>query len=151
MVADSPEANSTCTESAACLLDPDCVKCLRKKLSAVGVVVFFKDEDDWRIGSFEGEIPWEACQVDFECMLNFGVPDVLANREGGLLITDDDEAHSFFPKLQGLFSGKTVVAAAVAFQDLKGVRLAWRENSSPFNIQDLKTIRCYGQCPADCI
>jgi hypothetical protein len=135
---------------SACLLDPDCVKCLRKKINAVGVVVFFKEGDAWRIGNFQGEVPQTAAEVDFECMLAGGVPDIIADREDGLLISDDDGIHSFFPKLSSLFQSKSIVAAAVAFEDLRGVRLAWRDARTPFSLQDLKTIRCFGQCPPGC-
>jgi hypothetical protein len=132
--------------------DPDCLKCLRSKLKADGVVVFFApdaQQQEWRIGNFQGLRPRSAAEVDFEIMLANRVPEIVTSNPEGVLVCDDLTLESLFPAMAYLWKGKSLVAARVT--RLRGVRLAWRDDETePFTADDLKTLECFGQCPRDC-
>lgn len=128
------------------LSDPDCVGCLRKKLDAIGVVVFFTAGDEWRIGSFQGDKPLSAAQVDFESLLAGSVPQALARYSEGLLSNDDKTLAEAAPGALFLLDGASVIACPVHFGDKVGVRLAWRDRHAPFRPEDLETLRCFGEC-----
>jgi hypothetical protein len=133
------------------LLDPDCLKCMRKKLRATALAVFFRDGAGWRIGSFQGDKPASSAEVEFYAMLQSGVPEIIYASADGLFINDDRALREHFPSLIPLLSGSSVIAAVVKRQQLEGVRIAWRDNSDPFEAKDLDTIRCDGNCPDGCI
>lgn len=130
--------------------DPDCVRCMRKKLRATGVVVFFKTGHDWHLGNFEGDKPSAAAQTDFECMLRFGVPQSLEPFEGGIVIPDDQTLSGTLGKAASLLEGCCVIAAPVHRGHSVGVRLAWRDQTDPFTAQELDIIHCEGLCPTGC-
>jgi hypothetical protein len=132
------------------LLDPDCVRCLRKKVSALGVVVFFKDGDGWRIGNFESDIPRDAAEAHVHSFLKAGLPAFVASKAEGLLLTNEAELKTQLPALAAFFSGHSIIGCAVNIAGTGGVRVAWRENTTPFKTEDLSTLRCFSQCPKDC-
>lgn len=132
--------------------DPDCLRCMRQKLKALGLVVFFREADAadaWRIGNFQGDKPQEAAQAEFEYMLKCGVPEIIAKR-GSFILTNAQDIKVTFPKLKEFFKGCSLIAAHVKGGESSGVRLAWRENSEPFSEKDLEIIRCSGNCPSGC-
>ncbi len=132
------------------LSDPDCVRCLRKKINAEGVVVFFREGNDWRIANFQGDMPQEMAEVYFHTMLKSGTPAVVATQSRGLLLNKPAEIRAYLPELFGFFAGQSVIGAKVKIGEHEGVRLAWRANVTPFNDQDLTTLQCFAECPAGC-
>ena len=132
------------------LTDPDCIRCLRKKIGALGVVVFFREGAEWRIGNFESDIPREAAEAQFNFMLRSGVPELVASKGKGLLLIGDRDIESQLPALAAFFAGNSVVGSAVNVAGAGGVRVAWREGANPFSADDLKTLRCFSECPEGC-
>ncbi len=132
------------------LAEPDCLKCMRKKLNATSVVVFFCDAGTWRVSSYQSEKPASDAEIDFYCLLNAGIPQVISSHPEGLILPDDRALAQVFGQSANLLSGNAVIAAPVTGNSMAGVRLAWRDNSSPFTEDDLVTVHCVGDCPPDC-
>lgn len=130
--------------------DPDCLRCLRRKLRAVGVAVFFRSPEGWRIGNYQGDKPSAAAEVEFECLLRARVPDVVAAHSRGLILCGEEELQAKFGSVSKLFRSCSVIAAHVQGGESSGVRLAWRDDSEPYEEEDLATIKCSGECPDGC-
>lgn len=127
--------------------DPNCLDCLRKKLSAIGVAVFTRKDNDWVVADFQGERPHADAEIDFYCMLQQGVPETIAAYPSGVLLADESTITSVMGSASSLFVNRSVVAAPVASGSFSGIRLAWRDASNPFSQADLQTIQCFGICP----
>ena len=140
----------SCAETNGGATDPDCVRCLRKKVSALGVVVFFEDGGQWRIGNFESDSPREDAEVSFHSMLRSGLPTLVAGCEKGILFRGDADLRAQVPALAGLLSGCSVIGAPVRVGEKHGVRVAWREQREPFSAEDLNTLQCFSRCPDGC-
>jgi hypothetical protein len=123
---------------------------LRKKLDALGVVVFYRENNVWRLGNFQAELPGAEAEVHFQYMLTAGFPDELIKHKDGLCFGMAEQAQKFFPKLSGFFADKTLLAARTNYAGLPGVRIAWRDESSPYTAADLNVLRCFADCPKDC-
>ena len=130
--------------------DPDCLKCLRKKLQALCLVVFYRDADGWRLGGYQGDRPSAEAEVDFVYMLKEGLPELVAAHPGGLVLNDDMSIGDHIGKFRALLGGKAVIASAVNFPGLPGLRLAWRDQSEPFTTAELQALQCEGNCPEGC-
>ena len=130
--------------------DPDCLRCMRKKLRATGIAVFFQSEEGWRLSSYQGERPSEAAEIEAYSLLAKGVPEAVARAEKGLVLVGDEAILAALPGAQGLFSGQSIVAAQVRIDNFSGVRIAWRDCVEPFDALDLATIQCVGNCPPGC-
>ena len=130
--------------------DPDCLRCMRRKLRATGVVVFFRRGDEWLLGNFEGDKPQDAAETDFECMLQFGVPQALEVHQNGIVLADDRAIQSVLGKAASLLLGNCVIAAPVHRGGSVGLRLAWRDQSDPFSGEELRIVQCEGLCPSGC-
>ena len=141
---------SALASGTAPLTDPDCIRCLRKKLRATGVAVFFKKEFGWILDNFEGDKPGEAAEAEFQYMLKAGIPDTLLKQENGLILPDQEAIAAVLPQISGLFEGSCLIATPVRRGPSLGVRLAWRDSLDPFTTADLKTIECLGECPENC-
>lgn len=131
-------------------LDPNCLRCLRLKLKALAVGVFFKEGDNWRLGSFEGDKPSCAAEVEFDSLIKLGVPALVANHPAGLILNDNAAIAAMFPTAQGLFQDQAVIAAPIHFEQLSGIRIAWRSAATPFQKTELETLLCFSQCPPGC-
>ena len=133
--------------------DPDCLTCLRLKLNADSIVVFFKDHDSdsWRLGGFQGEKPSNDMEVEVYRMLITKMPQTVAIYKDGLLLSSQEEIETMFPETKKLFTNSSIIAAPVFFnkqnEELTGVRAAWRHNNNPFTAKDLETLRCTSACP----
>ena len=130
--------------------DPDCAKCLRKKLDADSVAVFFCGKEGWRISSFQGDRPSSTVEVEFQAMVKAGVPGIIASKDHGILANSDSEVAEYFPQLASLFPRSAIIGCRVNLGSLIGVRLATRNNSHPFSDEDLNTLQCYSECPEGC-
>jgi len=130
--------------------DPDCIRCLRKKISADGVVVFFRSSSGWRIGNCESDIPLAAAEAHFNFMLRSGLPAIVVAKKGGILLNTLEEVKSELVVLEKFFSDKCVIGAAVKVGQHDGVRIAWREALAPFTSEDLVTLQCFSKCPDNC-
>lgn len=139
---DSPEQ--------AILCDPDCMSCLREKLRALCVIVFFRIEDGWRIGGFQGDRPLRDAEVHAYALLTEGVPELVASHEEGFILSNKQSISDVFGSVGNLFDGCSVLAAPVRRGRSRGVRLAWRDAKDPFTEVELETIRCFGECPHGC-
>ena len=131
--------------------EPNCVCCLQKKLCAQGAVTFFKDQNgSWRVGTFEGNRPSESVEVDLYCMLEADVPETILKQQCGFILSNEDAIRSLFPGAENLFKGYSIIASPIQYQELRGVRIAWREISNPFRAEELRIIECIGLCPNGC-
>lgn len=127
--------------------DPDCIRCLRQSLRATQIVVFFRENEHWRIGSFQGDRPSPDAEVDFFSMLRGGVPETVEAQGDAFILSDDKSIENMFGSVNDLLCGNSVIAAPVRLGNLTGVRLAWRDDSDPFSEEDLALIKCLGKCP----
>ena len=132
------------------LRDPDCLKCMRKKLDAVSVGVFFRDQGSWRLAAYQSEKPQEDAEVEFYCMLSSGVPEIVSAYPSGLILSDGQSIEQVFGPIKNLLAGRSVIAAPVSKGDSAGVRIAWRDAANPFSREDLRIIQCFGDCPDGC-
>lgn len=130
--------------------DPDCIRCLRTKLRAVGAVVFFREQDGWRLDKFQGEKPYEDSEAEFQYLLAAGVPDNVVSLGESIILSDDKQIAAAFPRSGQLLFGHSVIAAQVHHGETSGVRLAWRDIQDPFTQADLEVIECVGSCPPGC-
>lgn len=130
--------------------DPDCLRCLRLKLNAICVAVFYREGEGWRLGDFQGDKPRSAAEAEFMHMLRVGLPEAIAKRGRGFILVDERDVETAFPALTGLFLNSTVIASAVCGGEAPGVRIAWRDKSEPFTDADLEIIHCLGNCPDEC-
>lgn len=131
------------------LQDPDCLLCLRRKLRAISVMVFFKEEGGWRIGAYQGEKPQEDADIDSYCLLNSPLPEEIFKRQEGLVLNSEKQLAQISSRLAGFLEGHCVLGAPVRCQSVEGVRLAWRDAAEPFSAADLELIRCSGNCPKE--
>ena len=148
----SENLSSTHTHDGQCEVidDPDCLRCMRKKLEATGVAVFFREGSSWRLGNYQAEKPNEAAEVDFICMLQQGIPEIIASYASGLILPDSRSAEQVFGPTGQLFETNSIIAAPVTKGNSNGVRLAWRDAAKPFSREDLRIIQCFGLCPEGC-
>ncbi len=130
--------------------DPDCLKCLRQKLRALCVVVFFRKQDSWVLDNFQGDKPAEAAEAEFQYMLKLGIPETALKLGKVAVLNGAKEIADTFPGVQSLFEGFSLITATVQRGESLGVRLAWREQEDPFTEEDSKTIECFGDCPKGC-
>lgn len=146
---------SDSTPDACCqeylLDDPDCCRCLQRKLRATAVVTFFEDAGDWRISNYQGDKPSEAAEVEMEMLLRSGVATQVASHGEPSTFLDPKKIKKFFGPAAGILHGKSVIAAPVALGNLKGVRVAWRSKEDPFSDQEVALISCSGACPPGCM
>ncbi len=138
------------SQPADALGEPDCLRCMRKKLEAIGVVVFFREGDAWRLGNYQAEKPSDAAEVDFYCMLRDSVPEIITSYPSGLILSEPRSVEQVFGSVGRLFDNHSVLAAAVSKGEFSGVRLAWRDSAQPFSREDLRIIQCFGLCPEGC-
>lgn len=132
--------------AATALGDPDCLNCLRRKLKAISVAVFINGEDGWCLSDYQGEKPSGDAEIDFFCMLEQRVPEVIAAHPDGLVIVTQEQMDQTLNQAKELFCGYSIVAAPVNRGSFTGVRLALRDALDPFTEQDLETVRCFGLC-----
>lgn len=133
--------------SLTALQDPDCILCLRKKLRAISVVVFFKEGDSWRIGGYQSDKPREDAEIDFYCLLNSNIPEEILDHKDGLILSEIEEISDLFESFASMFQRCSLIGAPVSCGEVFGARLAWRDSSEPFSESDLSLIRCSGKCP----
>ena len=139
--------NTEYLKRVECLQDPDCLSCLRQKLRAISVVVFFKEKKEWRVGAYQADKPQEDAEIDFYCMLKAHVPENVFNEKNGLLLNDVAAIGTRFGALGDFLKGNCLIGAPVRCGPVVGARLAWRDASDPFSAADLELIRCSGKCP----
>ncbi len=143
----STDNGSKLNDPALLLQDPNCITCLRKKLRAISVVVFFQEYNNWRIGGYQSDKPLEDAEIDFYCMLKSNIPNEIIKHERGLLLSDANLISKLFGNFANLFKDSCLIGAPVRCDKITGARLAWRDNSEPFSESDLQIIRCTGKCP----
>ena len=131
--------------------DPDCLHCLRTKLEAIGVVVFFRNADgSWRLGGYQSAKPSEAAEAECHHMLQTGLPEKILAGERVVILSNHRDIKLNFPHLAPSFGGSSLIAARVQRDELVGVRIAWRDEKAPFTAEDEATIHCWGNCPEGC-
>ena len=131
---------------------PDCIKCLRRKLDALGIVVFCKlDDFSWHVADFESDTPSEDSEFQFNYMISIGLPSIIDSAEDAFVLNGNSEIQAKFPGINALLSGTSIVAGRVKFNGSVGVRIAWRDASQPFGMSDIEALQCFGQCADDCI
>ncbi|NMC62009.1 MAG: hypothetical protein GYA55_02450 [SAR324 cluster bacterium] len=129
---------------------PDCIRCLRKKLNALGVAAFYMKDGEWMLSDFESDIPREDAEFQGTYLLKIGLPQIIANAENGLLLTGTESIQNSIPGINSLMNGTSIIGARTVFAGLGGVRFAWREDSQPFSSDELKILECFGECPPGC-
>lgn len=132
------------------LKEPNCLRCLRTKLEAIGVVVFVKDQDSWLLNAFQGDVPEDVAEVMFYGMIKLGVPEKIFAQGRDFVLSDNAQIQEMFPQVE-TFRDTSLIAARVAYGEFKGVRVAWREQSRPYSEKDLGTVNCVGECPEACL
>ena len=134
------------------IIKPDCVKCLRKMLRADSIAVFFREGSSWKLGSFQGEKPSADAEVEFDYMIMRGLPEELSAFDKGLLLTSDEDIKNRLPIFANLFLGHSFLSCPIHYNDIEGVRIALRcDQDDAFTEQDLETLRCFKDCPKDCL
>ena len=134
--------------SAAECSDPQCIRCLRMKLRATCVAVFLKSESEWRLAGYESDKPSDAAEVEFGAILRANLPEQLWAETDGILINDPHSMRARVDVLKELFKEQVLIAAPVHPPGMNGVRLALRDASDPFGVDELEMLRCYQNCPA---
>ena len=131
------------------LTDPQCLRCLRMKLRATCVAVFLREESGWRLAGYESDKPADAAEVEFYSILKANLPEQLWAATDGILINEAHSMRAHVGALKELFKGQALIAAPVHPQGASGVRLAWRDASDPFGVEELESLRCFQECPAE--
>lgn len=129
---------------------PDCIRCLRKKLKAVGVVVFFSMDETWYVGDYEADIPSSDAEFQFGYMLKLDIPGIINEAGKGLILNTDEEIQRKFHGIDTLFQGYALLGVKTKYSGLEGIRLAWRPLGEPFTQAELDSLECFGDCPVDC-
>lgn len=122
---------------------------MRIKLRATAVAVFLKEETGWQLAGYESDKPSDAAEVEFYSILKAGLPEQLWAMTDGILINDAHSMRSRVGSLRELFKGQVLIAAPVHPPGATGVRLAWREETDPFTMEELEALRCFQDCPAE--
>ncbi|MCC6933272.1 MAG: hypothetical protein IT292_08465 [Deltaproteobacteria bacterium] len=134
------------------LIEPDCVRCLQKKLRAIGAVTFFQDGGDrWRLGCFQGDTPSSETEVIIYALMHAKIPEIVWNKGSGFYVNNVDMLKRIFPPIRELFQDHVMICAPVQYKHLTGVRIAWRDKADEFTLEELNIIECQGNCPTGCI
>ena len=142
--------NVSSTQCPGVVTDPQCIRCLRMKLRATCVAVFLKnDQNVWQTAGFESDKPAEAAEVEFYSILKAGLPEQFWAETDGILINEAHSLRARVGSLKEIFKGCALIAAPVHPQGRSGVRLAWREDTDPFSMEELEILRCFQDCPAE--
>jgi len=131
--------SSNALNSPLSLETPDCIRCLRKKLGAIGVAHFFKHAGEWLLADFESDTPRSDSEFQGTYLLEIGLPQIIADSESGFILSTNEAIQSKF-----------VIGVRTVCAGFGGVRFAWREQSLPFSERDLKVLECFGECPPGC-
>jgi len=129
---------------------PDCIRCLRRKLNAIGVASFFVKDGAWVLSDYEDALPSADAEFRVCHMLKLDIPQLVADSENGVVLNSAQDILRAVPDLNHLFDGCVIIGARTVFAGLGGVRIAWRESDSPFSEEELETLACFGDCPKDC-
>ena len=130
---------------------PDCLRCMRKKLRATSIVVFFQNPDkSWRLADFQGDKPMDVVEAEFQYMLKTKMPEIVLQHGKTFFLNGKEAISRIFPKLGNLFEDQSIIAAPVKYETSFGVRIAWRDEQDVFSDEDLKTLECVGKCPEGC-
>lgn len=127
---------------------PDCLRCLRRKLLATCVVVFEKLDNGWSIFAYQGDTPSDAAEAEFYGMISERVPDRIYSKDKGFTLNTDAEIKACFPSMVKLL-GHAIVATKIKAKSFEGVRMAWRDQSQPFQQSELEKVFCRGICADD--
>lgn len=142
--------SSNALNSPLSLETPDCIRCLRKKLGAIGVAHFFKHAGEWLLADFESDTPRSDSEFQGTYLLEIGLPQIIADSESGFILSTNEAIQSKFPGINALFNDCSVIGVRTVCAGFGGVRFAWREQSLPFSERDLKVLECFGECPPGC-
>lgn len=129
---------------------PDCIRCLRRKLKAVGVASFFLKDGVWVLSDYEDSLPSADAEFRVCYMLKLNMPQIVADTENGMILNTARDLAKVVPRVNHLFDDCALIGVRTVFAGLGGVRIAWRQNDEPFTQEELDVLACFGDCPKDC-
>ncbi len=146
----SSSSSSNALSNPVAFHGPDCIRCLRRKLNALGVASFFVKDGVWVLSDYEDSVPSSDAEFRVCFMLRLNIPQIVSDSEKGIILNSAQELASAVPEINRLFDDCVLMGARTVFEGLGGVRIAWRETDAPFTQEELDALACFGDCPADC-